>query len=70
MSAAAIAIQPPTRTTLRLLTPKDVARDLNMSQQWVRENAVALGGFKLGDSWRFHPEDIDKYIARKRSGTV
>ena len=58
------------RAHMRLFTPKDVARDLCMSPQWVREHAAELGGFKLGDSWRFHPHDIADYLARKRSREV
>lgn len=41
-----------------LLNPRDVAARLNCSSEWVRQNAEALGGIRIGKMWRFHADRI------------
>jgi excisionase family DNA binding protein len=52
-----------------VLEPRDVAQMLKVSVRTVTRLAERgdLTGFKVGDLWRFHRGDIDKYIeAQKR----
>lgn len=55
----------------RLLTTADVAEQLSVSEEWVRDHAGELGGVKLGSDrrapWRFEQWGVDDYLARHRS---
>lgn len=47
----------------RYWTTADVARETQMSEEWVREHAAELGGMRVGDSTRgplrFLPHKVD-----------
>jgi excisionase family DNA binding protein len=45
----------------RLLTPRDVADALQVSDAWVRKHAHELDGIRVGKHWRFHPSLLDRY---------
>jgi hypothetical protein len=49
------------------MTPQDLADHLRRPVNWVRANAASLGGFKVGGTWRFDPEDIARYEARRKT---
>lgn len=51
----------------KLLTVKDAAAELKMSEKFVREmlRRAQLRGSKLGSDWRIHPEDLDAFVARR-----
>jgi hypothetical protein len=54
----------------QLLTTREVAAELAMSEDWVRDNAAELGGIRMGRSsrsqLRFEPEEIAAYKQRQR----
>jgi hypothetical protein len=54
---------------MALLTTAEVAAELAMSEDWVRENAVELGGIRMGRSCRaqlrFEPDRIAAYKRRQ-----
>jgi len=56
----------------QLLTTREVAQLLAMSEEWVRENAAELGGIRMGrtarSQLRFDPEGIAAYKERQRLG--
>lgn len=45
----------------RLLTPRQVADALQVSDAWVRSHALDLDGIRVGKHWRFHPSLLDRY---------
>jgi hypothetical protein len=53
-----------------LLTTREVAAELTMSEDWVREHAAELGGIRMGKSprapLRFEEEHVDRYLDRQR----
>lgn len=53
-----------------LLTTRDVARDLAVSDEWVREHAAELGAIRVGDGprgpLRFERRRIDEAMERRR----
>lgn len=55
---------------MSLLTTADVAADLAVSEEWVRDHQADLGAIKLGDGpkarLRFEPDAITAYKARRR----
>ena len=55
---------------MSLLTTAEVAAELAMSEEWVRDHQAALGAIKLGDGpkarLRFEPEAIAAYKDRRR----
>ena len=62
------------RCMTRLLIPAEVAETLRVCSSWVMRNAKEIGGFKLGKSWRFRPEDVERFLdeqkAKARKETV
>lgn len=46
----------------RMMTVRDVATYLQMSTDFVYENANEIGGVKLGGAWRFRLERVDAYL--------
>ena len=46
----------------RLLTPREVAEALQISETKVRRNAKDWGGFQIGRQWRFPPNTLDRLI--------
>ena len=54
---------------MALLTTAEVAVELAMSEDWVRENAAELGGIRMGRSpraqLRFEPDLIAAYKRRQ-----
>ena len=46
----------------RMMTVREVAAYLQMSTDFVYENANEIGGVKLGGAWRFRLERIDAYL--------
>jgi len=55
---------------MALWTTADVAADLTMSEDWVREHAAELGGIRMGGSprapLRFDPRRIGQYKERQQ----
>lgn len=55
----------------RLLTPRQVASWLGVSDRWVRDHATRrkprIPTVKLGSLLRFRPEDVEEFIAQQRS---
>ncbi len=56
-----------------LLTVRDVARWLNVSQGWVRDHATgrrrpALPAVKLGKSLRFHEDQVRNWLQELQKG--
>jgi hypothetical protein len=53
-----------------LWTTAEVARHLKLSEDWVREHAVELGGIRINESkhsqLRFDPEAIAEWKSRRR----
>lgn len=51
----------------KLLTVKDAAAELQMSEKFVREmlRRAQLRGSKLGSDWRIRSEDLDTFVARR-----
>ena len=51
----------------KLLTVKDAAEEIKMSEKFVRDmlRRAQLRGSKLGTDWRIRPEDLDAFVARK-----
>lgn len=49
-----------------LLTKKDVAAYLAVSERFVQRYRVELGGFALGGRLRFRREDIDRWLEQQR----
>lgn len=45
-----------------VLTPKEVAAVLRVSVRHVQNEAVSLGGFKVGNQWRFNADRIMSVI--------
>lgn len=45
-----------------VLTPKEVAAVLRVSVRHVQNEAVSLGGFKVGNQWRFNADRIRAFI--------
>lgn len=52
-----------------LLTSNEAAAFLRVSQEWVTDNATALGGVKLGRHWTFTREELTAYRERQRVAT-
>jgi len=54
---------------MRLWNTQEVANYLGKSPQWVRENQkkLKLPGFKLGQHWRFDPDDVQNWIKSNNS---
>ena len=54
----------------RLLTPREVATRLGVSERWVRDHATRryprIAVVKLGPLLRFRPEDVVQFIAEQR----
>lgn len=54
----------------RLLTPREVAIRLGVSERWVRDHATRrhprIAVVKLGPLLRFRPEDVAQFIAEQR----
>lgn len=59
---------------MALWTTAEVATELAMSEDWVRENAADLGGIRMGRSsraqLRFDPDLVAAYMQRQRLVTV
>lgn len=57
---------------MKLLTADEVAADLQVPKTWVYRAAREgrLPSVPCGRYVRFHPDDIDRWIAGQRSGTV
>lgn len=55
--------------TDQILTLKEVAAYLKLAEKTAYKLAAAnkLPGFKVGGSWRFKTEDIDRWIEEKKS---
>lgn len=55
-----------------LLTTADVARELSVTTEWVRSHAHELGAIRTsegpGGVYRFEPEAIEEWKARRRLG--
>lgn len=49
------------------LTPTDLAARWKRPVQWIRDHAREFGGFKVGATWRFDPDDIDRYESRQKA---
>ncbi|MBS1892145.1 MAG: helix-turn-helix domain-containing protein [Actinobacteria bacterium] len=53
-----------------LLTTREIATELAVSEDWVREHAAELGGIRMGKSsrgpLRFEREHVDQYLDRQR----
>jgi excisionase family DNA binding protein len=49
-------------TVHKLMTVREVAVYLQMSTDFVYENANEIGGVKLGGAWRFRLERVDAYL--------
>lgn len=51
----------------KLLTVKDAAEEIKMSEKFVRDmlRRAQLRGSKLGSDWRIRPEDLDAFVARR-----
>ena len=54
----------------QILTLKEVATYLKLAEKTAYKLAAAgkLPGFKVGGSWRFKREDIDRWIEEQKSG--
>lgn len=54
-----------------LMTPADVAEHLAVSRQTVARlrRSGRLRGTPVGNSWRFHPDDVAAFINTSRSDT-
>lgn len=46
---------------MKWLTAKDIASDLQMSEDFIYKNVLRFGGEKFGYSWRFPPDAIERY---------
>lgn len=57
-------------TSNRLLTPREVAVRLGVSERWVRDHATRryprIAVIRLGPLLRFRPEDVAQFIAEQR----
>lgn len=55
--------------TDQILTLKEVATYLKLAEKTAYKLAAAgkLPGFKVGGSWRFKQEDIDRWIEQQKS---
>ena len=55
--------------TDKILTLKEVAEYLKLTEKTAYRLAAEgkLPGFKVGGSWRFKREDIDRWITQKKS---
>ena len=49
-------------TVHSLMTVHEVADYIQMSTDYVYENANEIGGVKLGGKWRFRIERVDAYV--------
>lgn len=49
-------------TVHALMTVREVASYLQMSTDFVYENANEIGGVKLGGNWRFRIQRVDAYL--------
>lgn len=49
-------------TVHALMTVREVASYMQMSTDFVYENANKIGGVKLGGKWRFRIERVDAYL--------
>lgn len=54
-----------------LVTPKEVAAHLSVSESWVAEQARVgnLPALKLGRSWRFRMGEVEAWLTAKASAT-
>lgn len=48
-----------------ILTPRDLADHLRVSEATVRINAEKWGGFRVGKQWRFHRDQVLPLVAPK-----
>lgn len=55
----------------QILTLKEVAAYLKLAEKTAYKLAAAgkLPGFKVGGSWRFKREDIDRWIEKQKNDT-
>jgi len=53
-----------------VLTIPDVARILKVSEKTITRMLQdgSIPGFKIANQWRFHPEDFENWLNKKRSG--
>jgi excisionase family DNA binding protein len=51
-----------------LLTTREAAERLHMSQRFVRKHANDFGGVRLGRAVRFSRRSLDSFIRRKHAG--
>ncbi|MCK5736145.1 MAG: helix-turn-helix domain-containing protein, partial [Spirochaetaceae bacterium] len=51
------------------LTIPDVAQILKVSEKTITRmlQDESIPGFKVANQWRFHPEDFDNWLKKKRS---
>jgi hypothetical protein len=53
-----------------MITTAEVARRLNLSEDWVRSHAAELGGIRIGDSnrtaLRFDPRDVAAALEQRK----
>lgn len=56
----------------KALTVKQVAELLNVNERTIYRMAVSgkLPGFKVADSWRFLPNDIQEWIDEQKAQSV
>lgn len=56
----------------QILTLKEVAAYLKLAEKTAYKLAAAgkLPGFKVGGSWRFRREDIDRWIEEQKKGNA
>ena len=52
---------------LEVLTSEEVASVLRRSRSWVLANAAALGASRIGGSWIFTKEGLNRALLRSRS---
>jgi hypothetical protein len=49
-----------------LMTKRDTANYVAMSERWVQRNRVALGAFLVGGRLRFRRELVDRYLEQQQ----
>ena len=56
----------PTTSRSKLMTVKDVAAELQMTEKFVRDllRRTQIRGSKIGSDWRVHPDDLDAFVNR------
>ena len=53
---------------MKVLNPKGIADRLHKDQSWVYRNARALGGVKIGGSWVFTQENLERALRWEPDG--